>query len=746
MFLRKGFNGKFIICAMFASLLSVHVAYAADPVEAIEIDESGNCVAEHVENAAEVHWDSGTNTCIVDTCKEGYTLHEDKCIKSCEGETLNEENAKTGYMQDDKCILTVCADGYDLDAGENKCKVRQSGGGSGTPVNEDCGKNLFNPQLLSEGGFTYNSGTYTFTGKFDRRFDATTHANTGDFVSNYYMTNYSYGLQPNTAYKLVYTINCATDSNSVTSQSMIMGLLTKANGSNTVIKSAPTVGSCSNGSVTVTVSGGSSTTSVVGVYVGRASGVSNDYSGNLTISNVMLVLNSESTSTMIPYGPCIKISTKMATATRATGVEERLSNVRSIISDLITRTQDNADGINGLQSSKQTRPVDANACPSNKTCLLVKDTAGHNNWYEIMTCGLDSFLAGITSVEQVLGYGWKTSGGVAENLCGLNDVNCQNGEWATSYDSGIIYGKAKAVPIAERTYGQIVSLPSNAPTGNVCLCKVTGYRERTVNGQTVTYGTRKSVTTDKWTVTWARGNTDDACLAACADDVEYPDNGVNGPKGGYYSNISNTCSSAAPSATMCQYNRYLDLIVANAPDSGNVGFETPLGSGNQGYDQICDHSPDTIDNTWCNTANDMSGGAPTWEHNTWIAKLPAITLSGTGEPNVPELYGRAYCTYKDTTTLNQYDVLNQSEIGTVEPTGVMNTNTGYTDVACVCKLTGYRNAGAAQVTNISSSKYLFVGGAQGKCNYDCQKMCADAFAQDADNNLMHQLADSCVAN
>ena len=744
MFLRKGFNGKFIICAMIASLLSVHVAYAADPVDAIEINESGNCVAENVENAKYVHWDSGTNTCIVDTCADEYTLHENKCIKACDREVLAAKYATDGYLQEDKCIITVCADGYDLDTQNNLCKSRESGGGSGATVTADCGKNLFNPQLMTEGGFTYTSSNYLFKGKFSRAYNALNHTYSGDFLSNYYMSKYSYGLQKDTKYKLTYQIKC--DENDI--GNMYIGMLLKNGG--TEAKEIPNnVCSGNTGLQTVTLRGGGNGTDVIGVFLGRLGDT--DYTGDVEISNVMLVLDDEDTSRMIPYGPCIKISTKMATATRATGVEERLSNVRSIISDLITRTQDNADGINGLQSSKQTRPADANACPSNKTCLLVKDTAGHNNWYEIMTCGSDSFLNGITSVEHLLSlgnnqsaYGWKDSNGGAEALCEVSGVNCQNGEWATSYDSGIIYGQAKAVPIAERTYGQIVSLPSNAPTGNVCLCKVTGYMERTVNGQTVTYGTRKSVTTNKWTVTWAHGNTDDACLTACADDAEFPDNGVNGPKGGYYSNISNTCSSAAPSATMCQYNRYLDLIVANAPDSGNVGFETPLGSGNQGYDQICDHSPDTIDNTWCNTANDMSGGAPTWEHNTWIAKLPAITLSGTGEPNVPEIYGRAYCTHKDTTSLNQYDVLSQSEIGTVEPTGVDTGNIG--DMACMCKVTGYRNAGAAQKIDVNSSKYLFVGDAQGKCNYDCQKMCADAFAQDADNNLMHQLADSCVAN
>ena len=725
MFLRKGFNGKFIICAMFASLLSVHVAYAADPVEAIDDGNGGateatqeNCKPANIPNSLEVAWED--DTCVIKKCEDGYIIHDGECVKGCSNEQLESLGAVSGYMQDDKCILTVCADGYDLDAGENKCKVRQSGGGSGTPVNEDCGKNLFNPQLLSEGGFTYNSGTYTFTGKFDRRFDATTHANTGDFVSNYYMTNYSYGLQPNTAYKLVYTINCATDSNSVTSQSMIMGLLTKANGSNTVIKSAPTVGSCSNGSVTVTVSGGSSTTSVVGVYVGRASGVSNDYSGNLTISNVMLVLNSESTSTMIPYGPCIKISTKMATATRATGVEERLSNVRSIISDLITRTQDNADGINGLQSSKQTRPVDANACPSNKTCLLVKDTAGHNNWYEIMTCNSGNFFnAGAidNAVYDVPGepFGFR-EGNDVHLICSDSDAGCADGEWVSSYENGLVYGEAQSLSISNPV-GSIVTLPTTGLlAGNVCVCRATDYRVLDID--TNTYGSRVHVNTNKWVVAGVPGD-NMSCVEMCSRfDVDQGPSSML--KRDYYAYLNNSCMTGASQANMCLYSEFLGDIA-----DGTIRYQAA-----ENYGWVME---DGTKVGLCETLNDCGGAGS----HAWVEKYG----------NDGYVYGRAKLA-----NIQENDYRDMASHGLIKLTGNETEST-----VCLCQVTGYKESASATKQSYNNDVWMVVSGYEHgdfETNYDdttgfaCTRSCARHFGTIAEDpgGYFSTIDDLCTGN
>ncbi|MBR4506938.1 MAG: hypothetical protein IKP24_00205 [Alphaproteobacteria bacterium] len=562
MFLQRCFHSRFIICAMFVSLFSVHVAYAADPVKAIEINDSGNCVADSVENAKAVHWDSRTNTCIVDTCADNYTLYDNQCIKSCDREVLNAKYAKDGYMQEDKCIITLCVDGYDLDTQDNLCKSRESGGSSGTTVTADCGKNLFNPQLMTEGGFTYTSSNYLFKGKFSRAYNALNHTYSGDFLSNYYMSKYSYGLQKDTKYKLTYQIKC--DENDI--GNMYIGMLLKDGDTET--KEIPNnVCSGNTGLQTVTLRGGGNGTDVIGVFLGRLGDT--DYTGDVEISNVMLVLDDEDTSRMIPYGPCIKISTKMATATRATGVEERLSNVRSIISDLITRTQENANGINGLQNEKQTRPVDSNACPSNKTCLLVKDTGGHNNWYEIMTCDSGNFfdtgaidhpIYGNFDTEEPFGF---REGNNVSYICEDSDAGCTDGEWVSSYENGLVYGVAQSLSISNPV-GSIVTLPTmGLVSGNVCVCRATDYR--VLDTDTNTYGSRVHINTDKWVV--AGAPVEGSCAYACSRfDVDQDFGSML--KRNYYSYLDNSCMPGVSQANMCYWDASLDAVV-----SGGVGVD-----------------------------------------------------------------------------------------------------------------------------------------------------------------------------
>ena len=652
MFLRKGFNGKFIICAMIASLLSVHVAYAADPVDAIEINESGNCVAENVENAKYVHWDSGTNTCIVDTCADEYTLHENKCIKACDREVLAAKYATDGYLQEDKCIITVCADGYDLDTQNNLCKSRESGGGSGTTVTADCGKNLFNPQLMTEGGFTYTSSNYLFKGKFSRAYNALNHTYSGDFLSNYYMSKYSYGLQKDTKYKLTYQIKC--DENDI--GNMYIGMMLKNGG--TEAKEIPNnVCSGNTGLQTVTLRGGGNGTDVIGVFLGRLGDT--DYTGDVEISNVMLVLDDEDTSRMIPYGPCIKISTKMATATRATGVEERLSNVRSIISDLITRTQENADGINGLQSSKQTRPVDSNACPSNKTCLLVKDTAGHNNWYEIMTCGLDAFL----------GNPGTFSGDTECDSASAETTGCTVGEWVSYASGGAVFGESKAVSIVPRASGSIVTLPNNiTATGdtNVCVCKITGYSE--LDGQT--YGTRQNVTTDKWFVAGDTfiNHTDSGCAVACAR--------AGTTALSYYTNVANTCTGGATQARTCDFNWFFAGLY-NGSDSIHLGGHP--GTNVYGGDPYDRCTSDQFSGTVACQVSATNPGA-------WMSYVYDNSGSVGSSYSSAVVYGKARCVADGTVFDNasDYDVLELTAAQSVA------SNSGS---VCIHNVTGYKTNG-----------------------------------------------------
>lgn len=683
--------------------------------------------------------------CVPTACLNGYVLEEKQCVKrgnGCSAAALEAINASAGYWLDNACTATVCLNGFVLDNGVCTVYSSNQGGGSGTPVVADCGKNLFNPQLLKEGGLTYNSTNYTFSGRLTRDYQNATKKNTGDFTANHYMSNYSYGLLPKTTYKLVYTIKCDTDSNSVKAQDMIIGLKTKSG--NTVNNVAPTVGACTNDKVTVTVSAGNSTTDVVGVYVGRASGVTKDYDGELNISNVMLVLNTESTSSMIPYGPCIKVSTKASTSRREAGVESRLGNLRDMINHLITRTQSSAVDINTLDSGKQTRPADeaTDDCQAGDTCLLIKDVSGANHWYRIETCNENDFLADVGSAESIT-IGGQSYGAV--NGCTSSETSvlgCSEGEVVVPYENGIVFIEQISLNIAEGT-GSVVSLPSNVTgeTSNAVLhhlCRVTGYRVKNGDG---TLQSRQNVDTNLWIV-------DDTAIGSGAGGgncYRY----MNGASNilAYYASIANTCSATASGATMCAYNHYLDLVVENAPQSGVDGYITAQGSGYT--DDICSGSPDTLDSGWCTTANELANHG-SWNYNTWIAELPSVTLSGTGNPNVPEIYGRAYCTELDGTSLTQYSMLNQNEIGTVDPDGVLDST-----ATCVCTVTGYRNAGAATITpvagtdttnNTNYTKYLFAGTTHGKCNYECQKMCAEAFSDHANNNLMRYLANSCAAN
>ena len=692
------------------------------------------------------------DVCIPTECMNGYNLIEDNGKKLCKfmGEgcsqvALTAVYATAGYMSDERCVPTVCMSGYELE--EGRCVRRGNSGsgnqGGGAVVTADCGKNLFNPQLLIEAGLTsYNTSTYTFTGRFTRDYSTSTKANTGEFTGNHYMSNYSYGLVPNTTYELVYTIKCDTDSNSVNSKDMIIGLKTKSG--NTVDEVAPTVDACSNGVATATATAGGGGVSVTGVYVGRAAGTSADFNGELNISNVMLVLNSENTNSMIPYGPCIKVSTKASTATRAAGVESRLSNLRDMIDHLISRTQASAIDINSLDSEKQTRPADesTDSCQTGDSCLLIKDASGTNHWYRIETCNADLFLNNVGSYEAITinSQSYQAVNGCTNAQTSV--LGCNEGEIVQAYHNGIVFIEQIGLNIAENA-GTVVSLPSNV-TGESGytrrhLCRVAGYRIKNGDG---TLQARHNVDTNLWIV-------DDTTSGDAGNCYRYMMGASNILA--YYSSIANTCTAPVSGANMCLYNYWLGSVVQHAPESGDDGFIAALGSSYT--DDICSGNPDTVDSGWCTTANELTDHG-SWNYNTWIAKLPTVTLSGTGNPNVPEIYGRAYCTDLDGTSLTQYSMLNPNEIGTVDPDGVLDSG-GEHAGTCVCTVTGYRNAGAATITPVSGTnttnntnytKYLFAGTVQAKCQYDCQKMCADAFTEHANNNLMRYFADSCSVN
>jgi len=724
------------------------------------------CAREVLDEAhAMVGYLDNGGVCVPTACLNGYVLEEKQCVKrgnGCSAAALEAINASAGYWLDNACTATVCLNGFVLDNGVCTVYSSNQGGGSGTPVVADCGKNLFNPQLLKEGGLTYNSTNYTFSGRLTRDYQNATKKNTGDFTANHYMSNYSYGLLPKTTYKLVYTIKCDTDSNSVKAQDMIIGLKTKSG--NTVNNVAPTVGACTNDKVTVTVSAGNSTTDVVGVYVGRASGVTEDYDGELNISNVMLVLNTESTSSMIQYGPCIKVSTKASTSRREAGVESRLGNLRDMINHLITRTQSSAVDINTLDSGKQTRPADeaTDDCQAGDTCLLIKDVSGANHWYRIETCNENDFLADVGNI--IKSYNGSTWNGVTHGtniagtdsgMCSYSGVNCANNEWVRSYTSGAVFGKAKRVAIAQRSTGTIVSLSGNLESsGNVCVCQVTGYAV----GSNPDAGYQTKQTFDagnRWVVAGQMSfsdMTDADCVSMCANagtDSVWDQANQQSAVANYCDALSSSCNGTVSVATMCNYNRWFDSILVDEPMDGNAGWTHAYGGANVPQ-QLCDGATG-VDATWCNTESDVAGHN-NWAINTFVAKLPTVTATSAeiaqGDANYPVLYGRAYCTDMNVAT-PALSVLDESEIGTKYPEGIKTDSNGQnTDaLACVCQLQGYKNNAASTMTTINNSKYIYTGWSEVKCYQLCQAQCADLFiTTSATNGIIRELADSCAAN
>ena len=639
------------------------------------------------------------DVCIPTECMNGYNLIEDNGKKLCKfmGEgcsqvALTAVYATAGYMSDERCVPTVCMSGYELE--EGRCVRRGNSGsgnqGGGAVVTADCGKNLFNPQLLIEAGLTsYNTSTYTFTGRFTRDYSTSTKANTGEFTGNHYMSNYSYGLVPNTTYELVYTIKCDTDSNSVNSKDMIIGLKTKSG--NTVDEVAPTVDACSNGVATATATAGGGGVSVTGVYVGRAAGTSADFNGELNISNVMLVLNSENTNSMIPYGPCIKVSTKASTATRAAGVESRLSNLRDMIDHLISRTQASAIDINSLDSEKQTRPADesTDSCQTGDSCLLIKDASGTNHWYRIETCNADSVLSNVgTQTEGNVSwgngepFGWKTStAGVL--MCGnVNSGNtitgCQNDEWVTAYNvtegtpDKMVFGTARRVAIAERTLGQIVTLPNNVADGDICVCKATRYK--LWNSDTSSFGASQTITTDKWLVYGVTASYT-ACLDYCADDRD-------SSKGNYLANISNTCNGGGSMANMCQYHTFFDTVAEATTSGHHFGW-----IGNSAAQEECGNDGIFYSNAHCSTASSNEGA--------WIAQYNSSTSSDI-EGYVYGICG--FATVPSGTAVGDIVDMNISDVS--------QDVTGHN--ATVCMVKGYKATADATETDVSLNKALVV--------------------------------------
>ena len=480
--------------------------------------------------------------------------------------------------------------------------------------------------------------------------------------------------------------------------------------------------------------------------------------------------NSEAGSTETPTGSDpvgaatgIKIATKSFNDARFSYVRRDLDETIATIRDVVSNAITNTNNIAALQSGKQTRPDDNHACAEGKTCLLVTDTSGIRNWYEIIDCNESAFLANVGS-DYGFGnsgyYGGYTNGSTEYRACTESNANCGENQWMRSFAKGVVYGEARAVQISN-SEGTIVTLPQNVQSGNVCVCRATGYRVK--NGDT--YGALQPISTDAWVVNRNHANTDQACLLYCAFDGDSQSgSGIDVP---YYKSISNTCGGGGASvANMCTIDPWFASIASlqsvptsavgyNENNYGMTGYETGLCQNSTGVigtwcntDNSSTSATGNVEYSWCNN-HDVDGIPGACQANSWVVRL-SMTSSAIGGANNPELYGRAYCLNKDVTGVAAGTLFTESEvIGTKDFSGYPvegewpNGGENGGQLACVCQLKGYKNQTATSMTTVSNSKYLYTGQTNGKCLQTCQSVCANYFATNPTNALIQELAGDC---
>ena len=576
------------------------------------------------------------------------------------------------------CLVTVCLDGYAPNADGSDCVVVSQSGGA------TCGVNLFNPMILTEADFTLtqrNNGEYDATGSWE-------HLNT-------YVSNYPFTFMPNKAYSVSYSIECPEEENESVGNTYLTFKLSNGSYVDTYTNVCSGVDGGTRG---VTINMPANTTAV-GMAVRNVAGT--NVSGHeFKISNVMVALSNQ--SGFVSYNPCIKLATTKMTETRMAAVENRLTGVRNKINTLITQMQTNSNGIGNLQTEKQTRPNAS--CPVDKKCLLVKDRDNNDNWYEITDCDEHAVLGNVGTTNSNVNnpiygpgepYGYSpvdTSYTGDRLMCrtALNSVvGCQSGEWVSAYNMDdqripdkIIFGTARRVAIAETSKGDIVTLPNNVQSGEVCVCKATRYR--LYDTDTSAFGDSEPITTDQWVVA-GFADTDENCLIQCGNDyTNYKQN--------YYVSISNTCSAAASEAQMCRYYPFFGTVASLV---GATGY-TMSGGGSYAYGSVredgttwagcnsSDTGPSVIDTGHCGTGADNRG--------TWVTKY----YSGSNQTDlVGYIYGfGGYVNVPEGTAVDSVIDVNVNDVAT--------TLNGQNAAVCVIK--GYKADGDASDTNLTTTK------------------------------------------
>ena len=580
---------------------------------------------------------------------------------------------------------------------------------------DECGVNLFNPQLLLQADFTSDSNNQ-YKGKWNDHL-------------NRYIERYPYGFVDGRDYKITYKLDCS-DSNA---GNQYITFLKEGNETIKMHSNACTDGR--DGNVEIVSSNGEK---ITGLKVETLEN-SAPFEEGITISNLMVVRSDVDTSAgrFIPYNACKRIATQKMLEDSAVGMRDRLSYVANVITNLITQSKTNTRDIGTLNANKQTRP--AEGCPAGyDSCLLVKDANGNNVWYPIETCsstGIPTFnfvrrtvWAG-PEVPDIEPWGIRISGDT-DLMCRSSLIGCQDDEWVTAYDiavdstigdpvgNKIVFGTGRRVAIAESTRGTVVTLPNNVQSGDVCVCKATRYR--IWNSDTSSYGASQAIDTDKWFVA-GMTTSDGVCFYACGDDR-------GGDKQTYYMAISNSCMDNAVTAQMCRYHEFFNDVV----------------------------------NNYFNRGDDGSGMAPAYEYgtvrddgSTWAGCMPVDNMdvtdtghcveNGTWVTKYYKNYARtAYIgyVYGFGGYINVPAGTSVGDIVDVNVADVSTTPTGYNAAVCVVK--GYRKDGASSDTNLTTSKAYVAHlgeGYSGVRGDACTEYSASRFGQ-----LYADIAAMCMAN
>lgn len=581
---------------------------------------------------------------------------------------------------------------------------------SGALSADVCGVNLFNPVLLTEADFQESSGSYIGTWQY----------------LNNYVSNYSFDFIPGKVYTVRYEIECPAEHIEVGNTHFAFKL---SDGS--IVGPASNYCTGQGGHVVTVRYDTPVDRTVVGMVVQNVSGTELSRT-SFRIQNVMVAESSQ--TTYVAYNPCIKLATKASVETRAVAVENRLSDVRNVINDLVTRMQTNSAGIGTLQSGKQTRP--ASTCPADKKCLLVKDIAGQNNWYEITDCNENAFLSNV-GVQSAHGigpgepYGMGTSSG-DQLMCRTQNVSmnigCAANEWVRGYANGLVYGVSRRVAIGNMTAGSVVQLPNGVATGDVCVCRATRYR--LWDSGTSSLGDSVSIDTGDWQVAGV-AYTDERCLLDCGELNYYQYNDVVN----YYASISNDCFAGSSDATMCYTYPFLGDVSNLFPD-GNSSVEHGVTGGvrvdGTQWGAGCGNDNTLTDTGHCGTGTDNRG--------TWVTRYYTGNSSGS-DTELGYIYG--YGRYAN--------VPAGTAVGSVIDVSLNAMSTTFSNQnAIVCVVKGFKRASATSETVLataSNSAKVFVATmspTDGALNSISADGCGE-YSMAAFKNLYAQLGSMCVA-